>query len=503
MRDVLIDTRKVDATEAVRCDLCLIGAGAAGITIARKLRSSGLEVCLLEAGGFELDLEAQDLYAGPAEGTVLRPESRYLTRSRLRYFGGSTNHWTGFCRPLDDIDFTVRSWVPSSGWPFPKSALESYYEEAAAVVQVPAFDGKNDEGVGWGADTALTDDSAFLTKQFHFSPPTRFGGHYRAELSASSHVRVYLNANVIGIDMNDAGTRVVRLRASTLSGNQIGIQSRGYVLAAGGIENARLLLASDGLQPNGVGNDHDLVGRYFMEHPHVRDAGEVVLTNPLSDPLTYSRRGPLRAVLCPSEALQRTHQLLNCSLMLNFDMSQESPPAVRRVWSALSHVEHVEPPDASARSESPPWSGCYVRAEQAPDAASRVTLSHERDALGMRRAQLDWRMQSIDIDSIKRTIELLGLELGRTGRGRVRHNIDPLARWTEVSGGDHHMGTTRMSDSAAQGVVDRNCQVHGVGNLYVAGSSVFPTVGFANPTLTIVALALRLADHVGGELRNA
>ena len=497
---MLIDTRQVDASEAVRSDLCIIGAGAAGIAIARKLRAAGLEVCLLEAGGFELDLEEQDLYAGPAGGTVLRPESRYLTRSRLRYFGGSTNHWTGFCRPLDEIDFAVRSWVPNSGWPFPKSALEAYYREAAAVVQVPVFDGKNDEGVGWESGTALTDDSAFLTKQFHLSPPTRFAGHYRAELAASSDVRVYLNANVIGIDVNDAGTRVVRLRASTLSGKQIEVRARGYVLAAGGIENARLLLVSDSLQPNGVGNDNDLVGRYFMEHPHVRNAGEVVLTNPLSDPLIYSRRGPLRAVLCPSEALQRTHQLLNGSLMLNFDMSQESPTGVRRVWRALSHIE---PPDDSTRAERAPWSGCYVRAEQAPDAESRVTLSDERDALGMRRARLHWRMQSIDIDSIQRTIELLGSELGRTGRGRVRHNIDPLDRWTQVSGGDHHMGTTRMNDSAAQGVVDRNGQVHGVGNLYVAGSSVFPTVGFANPTLTIVALALRLADHVGGQLRNA
>ena len=496
---MLIDTQQVSAGQVVRADLCLIGAGAAGITIARRLSATGLEICLLEAGGLDLDLEVQDLYAGPAEGTVLPTDSVYLTRSRLRYFGGSTNHWTGYCRPLDDIDFTVRPWVPNSGWPFPKSALEAYYEEAAGIVQVPVFDGNKDEGVGWDSEVALTDDSAFLVKRFHLSPPTRFARRYRAELADSSDVSVYLNANVTGIDTNNAGTRVERLRASTLSGRQIEIQSSCYVLAAGGIENARLLLVSDGAQPNGVGNDHDLVGRYFMEHPHVYDAGEVVLTNRLSDPLAYSRRGELRAVLCPSEALQRTHQLLNCSLMLNFDLSQEAPPAVRRVWQVLSHFERPEEPN---RPGGPPWSGCFVRAEQAPDAESRVTLTGERDVLGVRRAQLHWRMQSIDIDSIRRTIELLGLELGRTGRGRVRHNINPLAQWAEVSGGDHHMGTTRMSDSPTQGVVDSNCQVHGVGNLYVAGSSVFPTVGFANPTLTIVALALRLADYVGSELRN-
>ena len=497
---MLIDTQQVDAGQLVRSDLCLIGAGAAGITIARKLSATGLEVCVLEAGGLDLDLDVQDLYAGPADGTVLSADSAYLTRSRLRYLGGSTNHWTGYCRPLDDIDFTVRPWVPNSGWPFPKSALEAYYEEAARILQIPVFDGNQDEGTGWDSDSVLTNDTEFLTKQFHLSPPTRFARRYRTDLTESSSVSVYLNANVIGIDTNDAGTRVDRLRASTLSGKQIEVQSSCYVLAAGGVENARVLLMSDSVRANGVGNDHDLVGRYFMEHPHVSDAGEVLLTRALSDPLTYSRRGLLRAVLCPSETLQRTHQLLNCSLMLNFDMAQDAAPAVRRVWNVLAHFEGPDEPSPPGR---PPWSGCYVRAEQAPDSESRVTLSDERDALGMRRARLHWRMQSIDIDSIRRTIELLGLELGRTGRGRVRHNIDPLAQWAEVGGGDHHMGTTRMSDVPTQGVVDRNCQVHGVGNLYVAGSSVFPTVGFANPTLTIVALALRLADYVGSELANA
>ena len=132
---MLIDTQQVSAGQVVRADLCLIVAGAAGITIARRLSATGLEICLLEAGGLDLDLEVQDLYAGPAEGTVLPTDSAYLTRSRLRYFGGSTNHWTGYCRPLDDIDFTVRPWVPNSGWPFPKSALEAYYEEAAGIVR--------------------------------------------------------------------------------------------------------------------------------------------------------------------------------------------------------------------------------------------------------------------------------------------------------------------------------------------------------------------------------
>ena len=290
---MLIDTEQVDAGQVVRSDLCIIGAGAAGITIARRLIPEGWRICLLESGGLDFEPDVQNLYAGPAGGTVLPSESAYLSRSRLRFFGGSTNHWTGYCRPLDEIDFTVRPWVPHSGWPFPKSALDAYYREAARVVQVPHFDQARDEGQQWGPGSVLTESGAFLTKQWHFSPPTRFARRYRAELAAASAARVYLHANVIGIDANEAGSGVARVRVSTLSGKQIEVRASHYVLATGGVENARLLLISDGVQQNGLGNDHDLVGRYFMEHPHKEDAGAVVLTRALADLSAYTRRGPL------------------------------------------------------------------------------------------------------------------------------------------------------------------------------------------------------------------
>ena len=165
---MLIDTEQVDAGQVVRSDLCIIGAGAAGITIARRLIPKGWRICLLESGGLDFEPDVQNLYAGPAGGTVLPSESAYLSRSRLRFFGGSTNHWTGVCRPLDEIDFTVRPWVPHSGWPFQKSALDAYYREAARIVQVPHFDQARDEGQQWGPGSVLTESGAFLTKQWHF-----------------------------------------------------------------------------------------------------------------------------------------------------------------------------------------------------------------------------------------------------------------------------------------------------------------------------------------------
>ena len=187
----------------------------------------------------------------------------------------------------------MRPWVPHSGWPFQKSALDAYYREAARIVLVPHFDQARDEGQQWGPGSVLTESGAFLTKQWHFSPPTRFARRYRAELAAASDARVYLHANVIGIDANEAGSGVARVRVSTLSGKQIEVRASHYVLATGGVENARLLLISDGVQQNGLGNDHDLVGRYFMEHPHKEDAGAVVLTRALADLSAYTRRGPL------------------------------------------------------------------------------------------------------------------------------------------------------------------------------------------------------------------
>lgn len=494
---MLIRANDVD-TDIIRSDLCIIGAGAAGLTVAHTLRGSPLRICLLESGDLGYEPEVQQLYEGAAEGTVLPTDSPYLSQSRLRYFGGSTNHWTGFCRPLDELDFRTRPWVPNSGWPYRKATLGRYYDGAAAIVQIPRFD-EGEDAQAQDTEPIAGASGAFVTKQFHLSPPTRFAERYGQALTDAADIRVYLGANVVGIEANEAGTRVDRVRVATLSGRRFDIESRHYVLATGGIENARLLLISDGVHRAGLGNDRDLVGRYFMEHPHVRTAGEVVVPRGLADRSTYSRRGRRRAVLCPSEALQRKHGLLNGSIMLEFDMPPP-PPAVRRISNMLLDLDILG--RNQRRDTGSAWSGCYVRAEQGPSRESRVTLASERDAMGIRRSHLEWKMTPTDIESIRRTMELLGIELGSSGRGRARQGIKALSPWEGVGGGDHHMGTTRMSDSPTEGVVNSDCQVHGVANLYVAGSSVFPTAGFANPTLTIVALALKLADHLRDGLRD-
>ncbi len=495
---MLVDTRTIDVGRTIRADVCIAGAGAAGITIARALASQGLSVCLLESGGLDFDEEHQSLYEGRVGGSVPGRNPSYLTRSRLRYFGGSTNHWQGWCRPLDDLDFRVRSWVPDSGWPIGRSDLIPYYDRAADLLEIAPFHDSRDEGIGWDPTLLFLDHPSFVSKRFHFSPPIRFGSRYRPELSGDSKIDVFLNASVVGIDADETGSRIRRIRAATLTGVHVEVVATSYVLAAGGIENARLLLLSDDVHRSGLGNDSDLVGRYFMEHPHLNTAGYIVLAVPLPQLGIYGRRENMRAALCPSEALQREHKLLNLSITLAVDRHDETS-SMDGLETALSHLRRFQPDTPSPRGKR---LTCFVRAEQSPNRQSRVTLTADRDRLGLRRVNLAWQMSEYDIDSIRRTLEILASKLGHAARGRLRVHIGETDPWIGMGGGSHHMGTTRMSDHASRGVVDADCRVHGLSNLFVAGSSVFPTGGFANPTLTIVALSLRLAEHLVGTLKN-
>jgi choline dehydrogenase-like flavoprotein len=507
---MLIDARDIASGTTRPYDLCVVGAGAAGITLARRLRAERFSIALVESGGFTFDPATQDLYQGTTLGPGLSGAS-YLSTSRLRFFGGTTNHWGGWCRPLDPLDFETRAWVPHSGWPIGRAELAPYFEEAAGVVQiVPFTDALEAERVR--DSPSLLPGDLIVTKRMYTSPPTRFGTEYRKEIVEAPQVDVILHANVVRIETNEAGSSVRAVRVATLGGRQFSVTAKAFVLAAGGIENARLLLASDGVQKSGLGNQGDAVGRYFMEHPEC-PVGHIYVTGDRDVLETYrTRRGSL-GLLCLSDRAQREHELLNASFQLgssgDLPLPSEAggvPLAIGPAIEALDRVGEKGAPD-----EERQYVGCYVRAEAAPNPTSRLTLVRETDQLGMRRVNLAWRMGQLESRTIQHAIELLATELGRTGRGRMFLLYDRAARevslgrppWRGVHGGSHHMGTTRMSDSPKTGVVDTNGRVHGVANLYVAGSSVFPTVGFANPTFTIIALALRLARHLPGVVARA
>lgn len=516
----------------INTDVCIIGSGVAGLTLARTLLARGLNVCLLESGGRDHEDSVHRLSAGDNVGYPYYE----LQESRLRLLGGTTAIWGGRLAELDAEDFEAKPWVPHSGWPISKADLAPYYRAAWQVFDMPA---EADVPAWLNAEAKrLVEASGSALEVGYWRFDTRFNRftHRNIEdVTGHPNAQVWLHATVTRIQASNDGNRIDHVEARDLRGHKATVRARRYVLAAGGIENARLLLASNDVWKTGLGNIHDQVGRYFMEHPHAR-GGHVVTEHswPLLKVLARSHRHRgtrLAALMRPSRALQAREGILNTAFTLGARQRAEDdmilplklyntlkhrlPPteAGRRLWmltkqAAVWAHEHIDPLRPwlllkTSRREL----AIVVRAEQAPNPESRVRLGEQRDVLGIPRVELDWRFTDID----KRTLQVLNQHfdtmLRTAGLGHIeaqgwlRENggplweTDPLVS-SHSFGGYHHMGTTRMSASPRTGVVDADCRVHGLENLYVAGSSVFSTSGWANPTLTIAALAVRLGEHI-------
>lgn len=500
---MFIDALEIVDGEVIEADVCIAGAGAAGITLARDLGASGLHVCLVESGGMSPEADSQAMYRGTSIGL------RYgdLTNCRLRYFGGTTNHWAGWCRPLDPEDFERWSWLSPSGWPIGYDTLRPYYLRAQRTCEVGPLD-YDAEALGQRGGRPLLplDSDRVRSVVYHISPPTRFAETYGDELARSDRIRVVLHANLVGIRLHEDGERVRAFRSSTLDGRELTVRASRYVLALGGIENARILLASDDRRPDGLGNAQGLVGRYFMEHPHLQ-AAYLLMQRGVDTSFYQGHRVEAFDELTPEGSTVRVLGALALPASVRagaqlLSMAFTLQPVDLDDVEADRATGEIRPPDLQALVAASPNEvslfGVYCRAEPSPNRESRVRLGDERDGLGMRRTELDWRLGARDFDNILQSLRRLGAEVGRAGLGRLWISMteDDALRPGPVNGGCHHMGTTRMSDDAQTGVVDAQCRVHDCANLYLAGSSVFPTSGFANPTLTIVALAHRLADHL-------
>jgi choline dehydrogenase-like flavoprotein len=530
---MLSDAREVPEGSTVEADVCIVGAGAAGITIARELIGSGLRVLLLESGPFEPDAATQELAGGDVVGQPLTHywDDEAVIDTRLRYFGGTTNHWAGFCRPLEAVDFAPRPAVGQPGWPFGLDELGPWY---ARAVELCALHGSDFEVSWWvterGAPEPLIDNETVSTSVFQVNYPYSFGTSYRDDLVQSDDIEVCLWANAVDFPLTPGTDQVDHVEVATLDGNRFVAKGRAYVLATGGIENARLLLAADGDRPGGLGNEHDLVGRYFTEHLQVL-GGFAVLERPAESlsfytglvapaPTTQDPEHTItaRGVLTLTSAAVEEHDLLGLEAQLLVTPLATGGPA----YDGGVTVVDVDRLATAVDDHDPPQSVAYLQvvAEQQSNPDSRVRLGGERDALGLPRVEVDWQHTALDRQSIVRGLELIGQELGRAGVGRVQvapgaivenpeadPGANPLSLY-RVDGdgpdlddfplgiGYHHLCTTRMALEPSEGVVDPDGRVHSVDNLWVAGSSVFATGGTATPTFTIVALAARLADHL-------
>jgi choline dehydrogenase-like flavoprotein len=533
---MFIDTRRVENGTHINTAVCIIGAGVAGITLARELNKEGIDTCLLESGGFEPDDETRDLYRGKDVGL---PYS-FADGCRGRFFGGSSNCWGGWCRPLDPWDFEKREWVPNSGWPFDLSTLKPYYDRTHALLKLGPT---NFEPEWWEKAINRKDvrrvplvSGKVRDTVSQFSPPARFGKLYREELKRSRNVRVFLYANVVNIATDPLAQEVTQVDVRTLSGRAMSVSARIFVLATGGIENARLLLASNKVQEKGLGNDNDLVGRYFMDHPRLQ-SGYVHFTREWSRNKLYdikyhymnsavSAGGThIASQLALTQNVLRQEGLLNARLWFASVFPGEGSAGAQALFRCKQALLDKEQDGWSLKDDlltmaaHPVDTFGYgftrlfqprslirgvrfqVIVEPAPDRDSRVTLSDtERDKLGMPRVRVHWHLTDQVRHTFDRTIAIISEELRKTGVAAV--DVEPPilgGEWPssfEKEGTWHHMGTTRMHESPKQGVVDADCKMHGVANLYVAGSSVFPTAGANFPTITLAALALRLSEHV-------
>ena len=528
---MFIDAREVEFGTVLKMDVCIVGAGIAGITIAQELDRLGIETSVVESGGFTLDEETRDLGRGESVGLP----TEWVDGRGARIVGGNSRFWDGFCRPLDEHDFQKRKWIPHSGWPFSKSDLTKYYEQAGTVLKLspPHLDpsyGLEELGHQNGQRAGFLNDRV-INSVSQYSPVKRVARMYLKHLRASERLMVLLHANAIEIETDPAARTVRRLCAVTLRGRKVYVSARLYVLAAGGIENARLLLASNRVRAGGLGNEHDLVGRFFMDHPQVM-AGEIQPSESWTGHTLYDDKAEHRILAAGgtrlaaryslSPKVQKSEGLLNGLVWLSSNFGIEGTEIersflnIRRALgqglgrSAGSLLRDVGKllghPVVSVRLMLVDWlkpeilrRGIQLRAmvEPSPDPESRVTLSDELDQLGMRRARVDWRLSPLVHRTFERNLGILAEEFERSGIAKVRR--DPGQSWSEayvMRPCGHHIGATRMHDSSNHGVVDRNCLVHGMHNLFIAGSSVFPTAGAHVPTMTVVALSLRLAEHL-------
>ena len=528
------DLRKLENSTELNIDLCVIGGGAAGITFCREFFGMDARVVLLESGGLTPEETTQALCAVENIGHPLAG----AVEGRARIFGGTTTLWGGQSIPLDDMDFEPRSWVPYSGWPINKTDLQPFYRRAEDLMGINSCGYDYGHSI-WelvGFETPGFDLKKLNTIFSRFNPivfgDEGLGVHdfsrvFSDEFKRSVNVEVLLHANATNLRANKAGQHIDYVLARTLEGKTLRVKARAYIICCGGIETARLLLASNDILTCGIGNHNDIVGRFFQEHP-ILECATIKTASPkwLQQRYVFLRKNNrvFWARLALSEALQRSNQALNCDANIMFDVDEESGIQAamelykgylgrrwpehfwRNCWRAIKGspevVEHGLNYFVRNRWPTPKPKNIRLQAhvEQVPDPSSRILLSHEKDPLGLPTVRVDWRLNDRERDTVQLLAETAASEFSRLGIGDIE-----IAEWlrpdnhewrNHIAEGYHHMGTARMAENTRDGVVDKNCRVHGVGNLYISSSAVFPTCGSSNPTLTIIALSIRLADHL-------
>lgn len=526
-----VDARQLKNNATVEADVAIVGAGPAGITLAQELLGHGLTILLIECGTFDRpEPYAEDVARWKELG--IRDTEAHQCNRRV---GGSTWYWGSHARPLDPIDFEARDWVPHSGWPVTYDQMRPYFNRTLDLLELRLNSG---ETVAWDAcELESMAPSDWTEARF---PLNRFGAIEFSQRAAAMRllpgVTFLTSATVRDIRLKNDLSGVEHVECAVPGGTKVHIRAGRFVLAAGGVENPSLLLRANGQCREGVGNAAGLVGRYLQAHPTVECPFRFLRDFELPKALHIdwkralignisARREALRgyafAKLSPAPEVQREHKLLNTAAALAGFHNADAT----KVWQDLGKFLEdfgaglddagaenalrqfgVRTPQLlralrlmrTRQTKIDYYFNLQIACEQAPNPDSRVTLADEVDAMGNRRPAIDWRLTPLDRRSAKKTAEVLGLtfEIRGLAEADLREPVLDPAWPARMHGGFHYIGTTRMGADPSRGVVDANCRVFGIDNLYITGCSVFPTSGHAPPTFTLVALAARLASHL-------
>ena len=529
---MLIDACQCDSIMTMQADICIVGAGIAGLALASEFLLTRHQVIVLESGNEHITSQSQSWFKGRLTGAPAHP----LTQSRVRAYGGSGTRWTGQCIPMQAIDFEKRHAIADSGWPVTRTQLEPYYQRAQAFFGlINPHDDVNQwqEQQGRPLQPATSDLlSADVTR---FARPLDVGQSLKASISNSHNVNVYINAPVTNLELSADEKQLATAQVKLPNSGMLRFKAGAFILACGGVENSRLLLASNHQRSSGLGNEHDNVGRYFMDHPYLTPGywrpSSAVTKIPLSLIENFAALAAgdcaAHAVYTLNETVRRSESLLGCGgyfiCMENYETSSRYFSRGSQALVALAdkvkrhRLPDNDMPGLISDLLKDPGSvlstlqgrvhsvlkkqtryALRLQVEASPLRHSRITLTTDKDAAGIPEPCINWQMCADDWRSVDRFRQVFAEAIESQGLGQLIDDTSVTADgWpSSMQGGKHHMGGTRMHDDQRLGVVDKHLRVHSLPNCYVTGSSVFPTGSWVNPTLTLTALTIRLADHL-------
>jgi choline dehydrogenase-like flavoprotein len=526
---MLIDLDQEVAGRSFRSDVCVLGAGIAGLVLAHKLAARGVKVHLLEGGGLEPEPRSQALFDAEIAG------DRYTGASdgRSRVFGGTSTQWGGQLLPYTGDVFSPHPGMPSHPWPISAAEIEPYSSEVLEIMGVNALPFDSDLLAALGRPPVKLNEEIRL-RFSKWAPFTRrnLANSLGRQCIAHPNVTVFTHANAMSVALDDSSERAASVTAKNYAGVTYTFVADHFCVCLGTIESSRLLLASTG--PNGiaVGNHFDQIGRYFHDHLSLRAA---VFGGPARDRL-LRKLGPFyvegTSHTCKLEASDELRIRMGLPAAMAHIVIDEPPHSgVAAVRNLLKSVQQGKLSEAIQSNIVAAMHGILdiasllwqsrihrrravnrrarvylnIDLEQVPRADDRIRLSETRDALGQRKPIVEWRIDQQECDTARRFAQIVRAELERL-------HLAPLAWMTGVleagplptamSDTFHPMGGLRMGNHPQSSVVDPNLKLHGVANLHIASCAVFPGGGSSNPTFTLMALTLRLADRLTGLLQK-